>query len=391
MLRAWPVSGRDRPAHPPVRGGKEREAVKRPAVKASVIIPTRNERSSLPETIESLRRWMQEGDDWEIIVVDDDSPDRTWEVAQNMAVADPRIRVYRRIDRRGLSSAIVDGLSLGAGDRLLVMDADMQHDASKVPELFASLEGAALAIGTRYVDGGGTGDWSSRRRWMSRFATRACQLALGIRANDPMSGFFAIRREDFSRVAPRLNPKGYKILMEILHVMRPVRIAEVPYTFATRRAGESKLGGRVVFDFGLSLIELVTRRMLRPRFIKYSLVGLTGVAVQAAMASLLLAAEVRSVAAIATGVAAVSNFMLNNRWTFADRRLDTPVKWWRGLLSFMAISATGAVINVALSQFMHGAWGVHPALAGFTGLAVSTVWNYNLNHDFTWRTHAFPE
>ncbi|MEN9705529.1 MAG: hypothetical protein RLZZ393_1408, partial [Pseudomonadota bacterium] len=177
---------------------------------ASIILPTYNEAGSLPGAIEAVRKAMAHREDWEVIVVDDDSPDRTWELAQEYGQHDPRIRCYRRLDRRGLSSAIVDGLSLGTGERLLVMDADLQHDVTKLPELLAALDEAAVCVGSRYTRGGGVGEWSKGRIFLSRVASVSAQLVLGLRSSDPMSGFFAVRREAFLEVAEQLNPRGYK-------------------------------------------------------------------------------------------------------------------------------------------------------------------------------------
>lgn len=360
---------------------------------ASIIIPTFNERESLPLALAALHVALREREDWEVVIVDDDSPDRTWELAQELAADNPRIRVYRRINRRGLSSAIVDGLSLGTGDRLLVMDADLQHDTTRVPALLAALDDTPVAIGTRYARHGGTGHWSLQRVALSRVATLACQLVLGVSASDPMSGFFAIRREDFLRLAPRLNPRGYKTLMEILHSMRPPLFSEVPYVFAHRRAGESKLSGHVVWDFGLSLAELWTRSTISARFLKYCLVGLSGVAVHNAAFHLawkrIAAADTATALAIAT--AAASNYCLNNAWTFRDRAHRGSVERLRGGALFMAISATGALVNQGLTWYLNDRHllALFPAMA--VGLAVSTVWNYYLNFDLTWRGHAYPE
>jgi dolichol-phosphate mannosyltransferase len=360
---------------------------------ASIILPTFNERESLPSTLASVRDAMSGRIDWEVIVVDDDSADRTWELAQELAAVEPRIRVYRRMDRKGLSSAIFDGFSLGAGTRLLVMDADLQHDSSKVPTLLAALDAAPLAIGTRYGALGSVGTWALHRHGLSRLATMASKFALGIQVSDPMSGFFALRKEDFVRIAPKLNPRGYKILMEIIHVMRPPNVREVPYVFAARRAGSSKLSLRVAFEFALSLTELVSRRMIGAQFVKYSIVGLCGVAVQylayhLCRRLLLLPDPVAVVFAVAT--AALSNYALNNEWTFRSRRYATVTSWFKGAFVFLAISATGAVIGRALSLYLHEQWNWSLCLSAAISLAVATLWNYNLNVDVTWRGHDQP-
>ncbi len=359
---------------------------------ATVVVPTFNEAVNLPLVVEAVRRAFGERSDWEIVVVDDDSPDRTWEVAEALGRQDPRVRVYRRLDRRGLSSAIVDGLSQGAGERLCVIDADLQHDVSRVPALLAALDDADLAVGTRYAAGGSTGEWSAKRRWMSRLATWACRALLRIRVSDPMSGFFALRREVFDRLAGRLDPRGYKILMELLYHHGPERVAELPYTFAPRAHGESKLGTGVMADYAWSLLELTTHRVLQARFLKYCLVGLSGVGVQLGVLTLLLLALDKHVAqALAIGCAVLSNYALNNLWTFRDRAHRSGRERLRGLLLFSGVAAVGALINYSIIFTLEGRLGWRLHVANLAGIAVATLWNYVLNVSLTWSGWKRPE
>lgn len=362
-----------------------------PPLLVTVVLPTYNERQNIAAAIAAIASAFARHEwSWEILVVDDDSPDRTWEVVERLA--DPRVRCYRRLDRKGLSSAIVDGLSLGRGERLVVADADLQHDLEKIPDLVDALVRHPLAVGTRYAAGGGTSGWSRRRLTMSRMATIACQVVLGIRCSDPMSGFFAIRRETFQRLAPRLNPRGYKLLMELLYAARPASVGEVPYVFSPRRAGDSKLSSQVIWDFGLSLLELLSRRLVSARFVKYATVGLSGVAVQYGTFYLLwrqlIVDESATAAAIAT--AACSNYLINNWWTFGDRRHHGG-EMLRGLLLFILIAGAGALINQAVTWYLHDRHGFDLVFTMAVGIAVTTVWNYFLNLDLTWRGHARPE
>ena len=363
-------------------------------MRVSVVVPTYNERESLPLLVNALRDVMGNETDWELIVVDDDSPDETWKVAEDMASKDRRIRIYRRLDCRGLSSAVVAGLSMAGGERVVVMDADLQHDVTRVPQLVAALDDTPLAAGTRYAPGGGVGGWGRGRVALSQAATVVCNLVLGLAVSDPMSGFFAVRREEFNRISSRLNPRGYKILMELMVVMRPARVEEIPYVFAPRVCGESKLSTRVVWDFGFALIELLTRSVVSPRFLKYGLVGLSGVGVYALTRSGLLSgfgqAEAGVITAAAVGVSAVSNYVLNNVWTFRDRRHVSLPAVVRGVMLFGLVSGTGALISRAVAGYLSGpaeglGWGV---LAPAMGFAIATLWNYFLNHDLTWRGHA---
>jgi len=358
----------------------------RAAIDASIIIPTYDERENIALAIEAVRRAMTGRGSYEILVVDDDSPSRTWEVVEKLRAEDPRIRLFRRVDRRGLSSAIVDGLNMAEGQGLCVVDADLQHDIVKVPELLDALRDHDLAIGTRYANEGSTGTWSRWRRLPSRLATRACQSLLNIRASDPMSGFFAIRKESFARIAGRLNPRGYKILMEILFHHGPEQVAEVPYVFTPRRLGESKLRSGVVVDYGLSLLELASGHVFNARFVKYCAVGLLGVLVQLAVLSAL---EGRLDDAIALGVAiacaVVSNYVLNNAWTFRDRRHRSWRERLRGLLVFSMVAAGGAIINDAVSFQLHLHTGWDLRLTSLAGIALATLWNYEFNRGLTWQ------
>jgi dolichol-phosphate mannosyltransferase len=361
-----------------------------PVVTVTVVLPTYNERENIVAAVEAVRaafakhRW-----EWEILVVDDDSPDHTWEVVECLGI--PQVRCYRRLDRKGLSSAIVDGLSLGRGERLVVADADLQHDLSCIPDLVAALDRHPLAVGTRYVRGGGTSGWSRRRLGMSRLATVACQVALGIRCSDPMSGFFAIRRAAFQELVPRLNPRGYKLLMEMLHALHPSSVGEVPYVFSRRRAGDSKLLPQVIWDFALSLLELFSRRLVSARFAKYAMVGLSGVAVQYVtfykIWHQVLTDEPATAAAIAS--AACSNYLINNWWTFSDRR-HRGGEILRGLPLFCLIAGAGALINQAMTWYLHNRHQIDLAFTMAAGIAVATVWNYFLNLDLTWQGHARP-
>lgn len=360
-------------------------------ITVTVVLPTYNERDNIAAAVAAVSAALASAVwSWEILVVDDDSPDRTWDVVDHLG--DPRVRCYRRLDRKGLSSAIVDGLSLGRGDRLVVADADLQHDLTRIPALVGALDHHAMAVGTRYAAGGGTSGWSRRRLTMSRTATVACQVALGIRCSDPMSGFFAIRRSAFQELAPRLNPRGYKLLMELLYALRPNSVGEVPYVFSPRRAGDSKLSTQVMWDFALSLLELLSRRLISARFVKYALVGLSGVAVQYGTFYFLWRQVLADEAATATAIAsaACSNYLINNWWTFRDRQ-HQGYDLVRGLLLFVLISGTGALINQAVTWYLHDRHTIDLMLTMAIGIAVTTVWNYFLNLDLTWRGHARPE
>jgi dolichol-phosphate mannosyltransferase len=366
-------------------------AIPHPVCDVSLVIPTYNESANLPILAERLAAAL-DGRDWELVVVDDDSPDRTWEVAENLSPRFP-VRAIRRIGRRGLSSAVVEGLHGAYGKKLVVMDADLQHDPTRVPALIDSLDNHQVAVGSRYVDQGSTGEWGGRRLAYSKFATLLCRLFLGIGVSDPMSGFFALRKDYFLSIAEALRPRGYKILMEILFRGKPERVEEVPIVFGKRLAGESKLGSIVAVDYVISLMEMRVGIELR-QFIRYAVVGLTGVVVNlAALHGLLyidqsLGADYSLRASIiATVLAMVSNYFLNNFWTFRDFRL-TGRNQLGGMIRFAGVSGTGALINISVTWFLQSVTnGVLPlTVATLIGIAISTVWNFELNSRITWKT-----
>jgi dolichol-phosphate mannosyltransferase len=205
------------------------------------------------------------GDGYELIVVDDDSPDRTWELAHELARSHPRVRVVRRQNERGLSTAVVRGWQIARGQVLGVIDADLQHPPEVAIDLWRRMEaGADLAVGSRHVEGGGVSDWSLARRILSRGAQVVGLLVLPSvvgRVSDPMSGYFMVRR---SALAGReMSPLGYKILIEVLGRAAIGKIAEVGYVFRERDRGESKVTRKVYLDYVAHLARLRLATLFR--------------------------------------------------------------------------------------------------------------------------------
>jgi dolichol-phosphate mannosyltransferase len=225
-------------------------------VRVSLVVPTYNERDNVVPLLEAVRRALA-GHAFEVWVVDDDSPDRTWEVVGDFARAHPEVAVVRRVDERGLSAAVLEGFRRARGAVLAVMDADLSHDPALLPALVdAVLGGADVAVGSRRVAGGGADSWPWHRRRASDAATALARWWLGVPLSDPMSGYFALRRDVFERVQARLRPRGYKILLEIVCRAWPVKIVELPYLFRDRRQGVSKVTPRVAWEFLTSLWDL---------------------------------------------------------------------------------------------------------------------------------------
>jgi len=243
-------------------------------MKLSVISPTFNESENVGLLIAELEKVL-EGADYEILISDDDSPDRTWARVEEIGCRNPRVRVLRRTSNRGLGPSVVDGFSAATGEALACIDADLQHDPGVLPRMLKELmNGSNLVVATRYMPGGGTANWSAIRRLGCWGCTKLAQWLLGVKLRDPMSGYFMMRRADFLKVRSRLNVQGFKILLEIAAHLQPTRVGEVPYTFGPRAHGESKLSKKIVFAYLAQLWRLSFRERMAPHhFRKFSLDG----------------------------------------------------------------------------------------------------------------------
>ena len=352
-----------------------------------VVVPTFNERDNVPKLLAKLDAALS-GIAWEAIFVDDNSPDGTWQVVHQLAQADPRVRCLRRIGRRGLSGACIEGILASSAPFVAVMDADLQHDETRLPQMLALLEAgeAELAVGSRYVSGGDTGSFGSTRLGGSRLATLLARRLLHIEIADPMSGFFMLRRDRFEQLAPSLSVQGFKILLDIVATAGGrLRVAEVPYSFGARLHGESKLDSMVVLDFlGLVLAKL-THDLVSLRFLLFALVGAIGLAVHlvALSAVLALGASFPRAQVIAAVVAMTGNFLLNNLLTYRDQRLHG-FALIRGLLLFYLVCSVGLIANVGVAFSIYDQEPVW-WLAGAAGALMGVVWNYAVSSLSVWR------
>jgi len=354
----------------------------------SVVIPTFNERGNVAELIKRLDRTLA-GVPWEAIFVDDNSPDGTADAVKTIAHGDSRIRCIRRVGRRGLAGACIEGILSSSAPFVAVMDADLQHDERVLPAMLAKLQSGEidLVAATRYVEGGSAESFSSSRSKISRLATKMTQRALGTSLSDPMSGFFMMRRESFDAVAPLLSPVGFKILLDVATAGDGVRIAEQPYSFGSRQEGESKFNIQVGVEFLGLLLSKLSHGLVDPRFIFFAIVGATGIAVNLAVLNVALIAWPLSFGAaktVATLFAMTSNFFLNNNLTYRDRRLKG-FGLLRGFLGFCIFGAVGAVTDIGLASQLyadHEVWWV----AGLAGSIMGVLWNYAMSSMFIWRT-----
>lgn len=362
-----------------------------PPPELAVIIPTFNEAGNVAEIARRLQACLQ-GIAWEIIFVDDDSPDGTAERVQALARQDSRIRLLRRVGRRGLSSACIEGMLASAAPYLAVIDADLQHDETRLPLMLERIKAEKfdLVVGSRYVAGGSLGDWNERRQSMSRFANRLAQRLTHADLADPMSGFFLIRAEVLGNCVHDLSGVGYKILLDILASSpQPLQFAEVPYDFRQRQAGESKLDNAVLWEYALMLLQKFIGPRIPVRFIAFSLIGGSGVLVHLAVLWLLnrfLGASFLMGQAVAALVAMTTNFFLNNSLTYRDVRLRGRQLIW-GWFSFVLACAVGAIANVGIATYLFegdSGW----ILSALAGILVGAVWNYAVTAVYTWRGKA---
>jgi len=354
----------------------------------SVVVPTFNERDNVTTLFRRLETALA-GKAFEVIFVDDNSPDGTWDVVRGLARQDSRVRCIRRIGRRGLSGACIEGILASSAACAAVIDADLQHDETQLAKMLSLLQGGEtdLVVGSRYIEGGSADSFNKQRAGASALATEVAKRVLGVKIADPMSGFFMIRRERFEQLAPQLSTQGFKILLDIVATARgDLRVKEIPYSFGSRLHGESKLDSMVALDFlGLVLAKL-TNDVVSLRFLMFAMVGSLGLFVH--LAALFIALRLFDVPfpqAQADGaiVAMTSNFILNNFLTYRDQRLQG-FAIVRGLLLFYLVCSVGLFANVGVAFSVYDKQPIW-WLAGAAGALMGVVWNYAMSGLFVWR------
>lgn len=372
----------------------------------SVITPTFNEADNLPLLVERLHKALDEVPH-EIIVADDDSPDRTWEVAETLAADDPTIQVMRRFHDKGLSASVLDGMSVAKGETLAVIDADLQHDETVLPAMVDRVRcgDADVVVGSRSTVGGGYGEWAASRRFVSWVATLIARLLLRVPVSDPMSGFFVVSRSAYERTAPLINPQGFKILLEFIGRDRSLRVEEVGYEFANRVHGETKLNRSVIRSYLLGVAELRLGRQVDPAFLLYVLVGIVALVVNSGAFAI---AEALGFPEVTTGLneeldpiatsflfslqlSIIVAFVLNNEFTFWEQRY----RGWKllpafGVYEVMTLVGTG--VHIAVFTFLQETGFLLTYLGGATRLAhnlmgavVALIINWYLNTTYLWR------
>jgi len=360
----------------------------RPAPELSIIVPTFNERANVPLLVERLARLLTSCD-WEVVFVDDNSPDGTAAAVRAIGEADSRVRCIRRIGRRGLAGACLEGMLTSQARYVAVMDGDLQHDEELLVPMLDSLRtgDTDLVVASRYLYGGSAAGLSKQRSRMSRWSNTLVRLLFGIDLTDPLSGHFMLRRDAFEALAPALSSQGFKILLDVLATGRGrLRMIELPTVFRERQHGESKLDSRIALDFAAMVTAKLSHDAISIRFVMFSLVGLTGVGIHMAILALglLIGGVPFAVAQSAAAIGAMGwNFTLNNLFTYRDQRLAG----WRfltGLIRFQLICAIGAIANIGLAIFVYNGMRIW-WLAGLAGVLIGAVWNYAVTSVFVWR------
>jgi dolichol-phosphate mannosyltransferase len=355
----------------------------------SVVVPTYREAANVPALFERLAAAL-DGLPWEMVVVDDDSPDGTYDVAFAIARRDPRLRCLRRVNRSGLAGAVIEGWLASSADFVAVIDGDLQHDERILPQMYAALErgDGTLAIGTRVPDPTTPGGLSPARQKLSDLGAWFFRRIAGVSIADPMSGFFMTRREIVARLAPRLSADGFKILVDVVLTFgRGLKVVEVAYVFRPRTAGESKLSPLVGLDFLGLVAHHASGGVLPTRFVLFAMIGGVGLVVHLIVLYALIGsaqpAEFTFSQIAATVAAMASNFVLNNEITYRNRRYRG-LGMIGGFFVFAALCGVGAIANINVANVLYH-WNRGWGLAGLAGAAIGVVWNYAASNTFVWR------
>jgi len=353
----------------------------------SVVIPTFNEKDNIVPLVNLLSDSLN-AIHWEAIFVDDDSADGTYELLCGLARANSRIRCIQRMGRRGLTTACVEGMLASSAPYLAVMDGDLQHDEKKLPKMFdiISNEEVDIVIGSRYVSGGGTGDWRWTRLFLSKLGTKASRSLMRLDISDPMSGFFMLRRDVLESSKRNLSGIGFKILFDILaSTTKELKLREVPYVFGSRVAGKSKLDVKVSWQFIMLLLDKGFGKFIPVRFIAFSVVGGFGVLIHMLVLSFFynqLNAGFVVSQSLATLTAMICNYGFNNILTYQDRRL-LGTDWIKGLFTFVVACSIGALANIGIATYLFSQES-KLFLAAIVGIVVGAVWNYAVTSFYVW-------
>ncbi len=354
----------------------------------TIVVPTLEERANIVPLLAVLDKVLA-GIDYEIMFVDDDSADGTAALARDLAQANPRVRVLQRIGRRGLSSAVIEGMLASSAPYLAVMDSDLQHDESILPTMLEKLkrERLDIVVATRQSEGGTMGHRSPYRIALTRLGHRLSAIVSHTSLSDPMSGYFVVTRSYLNEVARALSGVGFKVLLDlVVSARRPVRLGEVPYKFRPRLHGKSKLDIIVSLEYLELLADKLIGDFVPASYVVFGIAGSIGILVQLALVRLVrtLPGMDPSQAQLISSLLVVGvNFVLNNRLTFRRARLSG-WKFFTGLATFYIACSIGLFLNLRVLNYLTQlsvAW----YLAAAAGLAVGSVWNYWMSALFVWQ------
>ena len=363
----------------------------------SVILPTYNESENIKHLIDRLSKILSNLD-YEVIIVDDDSPDLTWQIAQNIGVTNNRIKTIRRLKEKGLSSAVMAGMLESNGSVIAVMDADMQHDENILPEFYRQVSAGAcdICIGSREVSKGSYGDMSTLRKLASFFAKNLARIALKTSVKDPMSGFFAVSREYYRNMMNSVNPSGFKILLEFVTRGNSPRINEVGYVFKKRAFGKTKLNTAITVEYLLALIDLRFGWFIPNRFVKFCLVGVTGSLVN--FLCFIIADNLGNTLSVSVFIGAelgmIWSYFLNNLFTFTPFTYHGS-KFIKGLILFQLMSLFGIAIQLSIVGLIISYWPIVTSsyitlyLTYFIAVCFAAIVNYYMHAYYTWNRLGF--
>lgn len=362
--------------------------------KFSLVLPTYQEADNIINLLEITTKILDQiiPNQYELIIVDDNSPDFTWKIAQDLIPQYPQLRVMLRTKEKGLSTAVIRGWQVAQGEILGVIDADLQHPPEVLIDLWQEMvRGADLVVASRHIDGGGVSEWSILRRFLSRGAQMLGLIILPeviSRVSDPMSGYFLVRRE---AIADKfLSPLGYKILIEVVARGKIRWIAEVGYVFREREIGESKVSAKQYGEYIQHLLKLRFDLWQIERFIRFGIVGFSGVFVDLGIFYLLregLALGLTRSAIISAEIAILNNFLWNDLWTFGDisRQQKGLKKQIKRFLKFNIICLAGLILNVLIVNLLYNVFDWNEYIAKLIAIAIVTIWNFWFNLKLSWR------
>jgi len=371
----------------------------------SIIVPTYNESQNIVSILKSIRESIPKGIHTETIVVDDNSPDGTGKIVEDYIfgikkIAENTIDVIHRKAKNGLSSAILNGIQNAKGEMIVVMDSDFSHPPQIIPKMIEVLKQyqCDLVVASRYITGGNIQGWTTKRKLMSKIATMIAKKGLGVKTKDPMSGFFAFKKNIIKEL--NFDALGYKFLLELLVKTKGINIKEIPYTFENRKFGSSKLDGSTVIDYFKSVWKLYKNGKIKTtnekrnsvRFFskaaRFSTVGASGFVVNYVISMLFTSGltDFWYVHANIFGIIASisTNFILNKVWTFEDRDFSRK-KTLSQYGKFSIFSSLGAIVQLGMVFWLVDSYDVTYPLALISAIATAAFSNFILNKKLTFK------